>query len=184
MKKAISIFVILLLSIVVVLAQENHDNEIEEGKKLVESKMGCDKLSNEQLEAIGEYYMEQMHPGESHELMHKMMGLEEGSEAEEQFHINMAKTIYCGESSGMMGSGGMMGMMNMMGGGMMGGQNLQTNMMGGGMMGNSNYFWMYGFIGMIFWIAVLIALILLIVLLYKKISHNDCCEHEEGHKKK
>ena len=35
-----------------------------------------------------------------------------------------------------MGSGGMMGMMNMMGGGMMGGQNVQ-----GSMMGN----WGYGF---------------------------------------
>jgi len=161
------------------------DSEKNNAESIISSKIGCDKLIDEQLEAIGDYYMEQMHPGEAHEMMDKMMG-GEGSESLRQVHINMAKTIYCGESSGMMGSGGMMGMMNMMGGGMMGGQNLQTNMMGnyGNMMGNSNYFWMYGFIGMIFWIAVLIALILLIVLLYKKISHNDCCEHEEGHKKK
>ncbi|HII66348.1 TPA: hypothetical protein HA295_06280, partial [Candidatus Woesearchaeota archaeon] len=74
MKKITSILVILLLSIVVVLAQESHDSEIEEGKKLVESKMSCDKLSNEQLEAIGDYYMEQMHPGEAHEIMDNMMG--------------------------------------------------------------------------------------------------------------
>ena len=33
-----------------------------------------------------------------------MMGLTEGSEAEEQFHINMAKKIYCGESVGTKGN--------------------------------------------------------------------------------
>ena len=94
--------------------------EINEAKNIIDSKTDCKGLSNSQLEILGEYYMEQMHPGESHELVHKMMGLQEGSEAEEQFHINMAKTIYCGESGGMIGSRGMIGMMNMMGGGMMG----------------------------------------------------------------
>ena len=82
--------------------------EINEAKNIIDSKIDCKSLSNSQLEILGEYYMEQMHPGESHELMHKMMGLQEGSEAEEQFHLNMAKTIYCDESGGMMG-GGMMG---------------------------------------------------------------------------
>src|SRR3989344_5477130 len=110
MKKITSILVILLLSIVVVLAQESHDSEIEEGKGLVESRTSCDKLSNEQLEAIGDYYMEQMHPGEAHEIMDSMMG-GEGSESLKQEHINMAKRIYCNENIyigyGMMGSGGM-----------------------------------------------------------------------------
>ena len=114
MKKITSILVIFLLGIVAVLAQENHDGEIEEGKKLVESKTSCDKLSNEQLEAIGDYYMEQMHPGESHELMDNMMG-GEGSESLKQVHINMAKQLYCNENVyagyGMMGSRGMMNMM-------------------------------------------------------------------------
>ena len=64
-----------------------------------------------------------MHPGEAHEQMHTMMGLQEGSETEKQFHINMAKTMYCNES-GMMG---MMPMMNMMSNeGMMGRNSLQT----------------------------------------------------------
>ena len=150
MKKITSILVILLLSIVVVLAQESHDSEIEEGKKLVESKMSCDKLSNEQLEAIGDYYMEQMHPGEAHEIMDNMMG-GEGSESLKQVHINMARRIYCNENIyigyGMMGSGGMM------------------NMLGRGMMGNypagydySNYgYWN------IFWILLLAAVIFLVV---------------------
>ena len=114
MKKKIVILVIFLLSIAIVLAQENHDSGIEEGKKLVESKISCDKLSNEQLESIGDYYMEQMHPGEAHEIMDNMMG-GEGSEPLKQVHINMAKRLYCNENVyigyGIMGSGSMMNMM-------------------------------------------------------------------------
>ena len=123
MKKTILILAIFLLSIITVVAQRSHDSEIEEGKKLVESKISCDKLSNEQLESIGDYYMEQMHPGEAHGIMDNMMG-GEGSASLKQVHINMAKRLYCNDNVyigyGMMGSGGMMGMMNMMGGGMMG----------------------------------------------------------------
>ena len=150
MKKITSILVIFLLGIVAVLAQENHDGEIEEGKKLVESKTSCDKLSNEQLEAIGDYYMEQMHPGESHELMDNMMG-GEGSESLKQVHINMAKRLYCNENVyigyGMMGSGGRM---NMMGRGLMGGYPTSYDY--------SNYgYWN------IFWIVLFAAVILLIV---------------------
>jgi len=117
MKKIILILVMFLLSTAGVFAQENHDSEIEEGKNLVESRISCDKLSNEQLEAIGDYYMEQMHPGEAHEIMDNMMG-GEGSESLKQVHINMARRLYCNENIymgyGMMGSGGMMS------GGMMG----------------------------------------------------------------
>src|SRR3989304_3985909 len=115
MKKIIfTAIIVLLISLSLVNAVTQQ--ELNEARSLIDSKADCKNLSSSQLEIIGEYYMEQMHPGESHKLMHKMMGLEEGSEAEEQFHINMAKTIYCNEDTGgMMGSGGMM---NMMGGGM------------------------------------------------------------------
>src|SRR3989344_4266294 len=106
MKRTILILAIFLLGIVAVLAQESHDSEIEEGKKLVESKTSFGKLGNEQLEAIGDYYMEQMHPGESHELMDSMMG-GEGSESLKQVHINMAKRLYCNEDVGGMMGGGM-----------------------------------------------------------------------------
>ena len=105
-KKIIFVLIAVLflnLSLVSAITQQ----EIGEAKSLVDSNVRCDDLTNEQLEIIGEYYMEQMHPGEAHELMHKMMGLTEGSDAEEKFHINMAKTIYCNEnvsSYGMMGS--------------------------------------------------------------------------------
>ena len=150
MKKTILILAIFLLSTAAVLAQEGHNNEIEEGKKLVESKISCNKLSNEQLEAIGDYYMEQMHPGEAHEIMDNMMG-GEGSESLKQVHINMAKRIYCNDnvyiSYGMMGSGGMM------------------NMMGRGMMGiypTSYAYSNYGYWN-IFWILLFAAVIFLIV---------------------
>ena len=82
--------------------------EIGEAKGLIDSKITCNKLTDNQLEIIGEYYMEQMHPGEAHTAMHMMMGIEEGSDAERQFHINMAKTMYCGEGGGMMSSESMM----------------------------------------------------------------------------
>jgi len=111
MKKITLILAIFLLGIVAVLAQESHDSEIEEGKKLVKSKTSCGKLSDEQLEAIGDYYMEQMHPGESHELMDTMMG-GEGSASLKQVHITMAKRLYCNENIGM---GSMMGGYGMMG---------------------------------------------------------------------
>src|SRR3990167_7066321 len=110
-KRLFTILVVILFSLFFVFAQDNHENEIEEGKRLVESKTSCNNLSNEQLEAIGEYYMEQMHPGEAHEIMDNMMGGED-SESLKQVHINMAKRIYCNENIyigyGMMGSGGMM----------------------------------------------------------------------------
>src|SRR3989344_2930399 len=88
--------------------------EINEAKNVIDSKIDCKSLSNPQLEILGEYYMEQMHPGESHEIMDNMMG-GEGSESLKQVHINMAKRLYCNENVyigyGMTGSGGMMNMM-------------------------------------------------------------------------
>ena len=144
----IGLVLLLNLSLVSAITQQ----EINEAKDLIDSKVSCgDKLTNEQLEIIGEYYMEQMHPGESHELMHKMMGLEEGSETEKQFHINMARILYCNED-GTSNSGGMMGMM---GGGM--------NMMGSGMIGNGGYFGYWNFLNVLY-VILLIGLIILVYL--------------------
>ena len=162
MKKIIFVMAVILLlnlSLVSAITQQ----EINEAKSLIDSKADCKSLSDSQLEMMGEYYMEQMHPGESHELMHQMMGLKEGSEDEEQFHINMAKSIYCGETNAF-GSGGMMGggMMNMMmDGNMMGGQNVQSGMMQG-MMGNLGYGAGYWNLINILYIILLIGLIILV----------------------
>ena len=148
--------IILLLSLGLVNAHITQQ-EIKETKSLIDAKVDCKSLSDTQLEIMGEYYMEQMHPGESHELMHQMMGLKEGSEDEEQFHINMAKSLYCNENvGGMMGSGGMMGggMMNMMMGG---------NMIGlGGMMGNLGYGVGYWNFVNVLYVILLIGLIILV----------------------
>jgi hypothetical protein len=95
-------------------------DEIEEGRKLVESGVDCNDLTDDELEAIGDYIMELMHPGEQHEFMDRMMG-GEGSESLRQAHMNMAYRFYCDRdvytSGGMMGSGmgGMHGMGGMMG---------------------------------------------------------------------
>jgi len=186
MKKINSLFGILVIELMLipifVLANGAHQNEIEEGRKLVESGVSCDELSDEQLEAIGEYYMEQMHPGEAHETMHKMMGIKEDTEYHEQFHINFAERMYCGDyvgcpmmetvltnystnvvrSRGMMGRGMMGNSGGMMMPMMMGGR----NMMGGGMLSNTGFGYGYsGFwniIWYLFWIGIIVLVIWLI----------------------
>jgi len=155
-----AIMVVLLLNIGIASA---HEHNFDETKQLIDSGVSCDKLTDDELESMGDYYMEQMHPGEAHELMDQMMG-GEGSDSLKQVHIQMAKRLYCNEDVGGMMGGGMMnmmgsgGMMNMMG----------TNMMGGSFGGGS--WWLWSIVGILFWIALLVALILLIIWLYKKVT--------------
>ena len=153
------IFIILLLNLGI--ANAITQQEIKEAKSLIDSKVDCKSLSDSQLEIIGEYSMELMHPGESHEAMHKMMGIKEGTEQEKQFHISMAKTIYCGESGGMMGGG----MMNMM---------MGNNIMGSGMMGNLGYGFGYWNFLNILYVLLLIGLIILVYLwIFKLWKHRN-----------
>ncbi len=136
-KMVIMVGVLLVLAVGLASA---HEHNFAETEQLIDSGISCDKLTDEQLEEIGEYYMEQMHPGESHDLMHRMMGMEEGTEYHRQFHVNIARMMYCGEGGmmggNMMGSGGMMGMMPMM-----------MNMMGSGGMGMMGNYPSYGIMG-------------------------------------
>lgn len=86
-----------------------HSEEtFEEAEKLIESGISCDELTEHQLEEIGDYYMEQIHPGEEHIRMDEMMG-GEGSERLRLMHINMGRSNYCDGNdailSGMMGNG-------------------------------------------------------------------------------
>ena len=144
---AILIFGMLLLGVSLVSA---HEHDFDETKQLMDSGIGCDKLTDEQLESIGDYYMEQMHPGEAHEMMDQMMG-GEGSESLRQVHINMAKRLYCNEDVGGMMGGGMMNMM-----------------MGSGMMGNYPAYYGYYNFWNVLWMVFLIGAIALIVwLIYK-----------------
>ena len=146
-----------------------NQEELDEAKALIDQQVSCTNLVDGQLELIGEYYMEQIHPGEAHKTMHKMMGLEEGSETEEQFHIDMAKTMYCDGSDG---PGGMMNYNDrIQGGRMMMPIGMMRNMMGGsgGMMrnnlGNLGNYGSYGYTPWwtvawyIFWIVIIALLI-------------------------
>jgi len=156
MKKIItlSLLFIVLFSILAT-AQEEHD--FTEAKKLIDSKISCDNLADEQLESIGDYYMEQMHPGEAHEYMDRMMG-GEGSESLKQVHINLAKRIYCNENVG-----------GMMGGGMMGNnyyQNPQKNNYQNNFIGFQIFFY-------VLFILVVIVLILIILLLINKSKKQE-----------
>ena len=150
---AILIFGMLLFGVSLVSA---HEHDFDETKQLIDSGIGCDKLTDEQLESIGDYYMEQMHPGEAHEMMDRMMG-GEGSESLKQVHINMAKRLYCNESvDGMMGGGMMMG----------------NNMMGSGMMGNFGYgFWYWNFINILY-VILLMGLTILVYFWIIKLWKN------------
>ena len=173
MKKLLVVLALsmLLLNASSAFADAGHQSGIEEGKNLVESNVPCDNLSDEQLEAIGEYFMEQMHPGEAHEMMDKMMG-GEGSESLRQVHITMAKRLYCNEDiSGMMGSGGMMGW-----------KNPQTNMVQG-MMGNwyGPAYWPFANIP---YIILLIGAIILVYSLATKSSNDSIRKKSKKHGKR
>src|SRR3989344_4966261 len=151
MKKIILIGIlgVILFSFLVV-AQEEHD--FTEAKQLIASGVGCNQLTNEQLEEIGDYYMEQMHPGEAHEYMDRMMG-GEGSESLKQVHINIARRIYCNENVG-----------GMMGGRMMGNyyyQNPQNNNYQNNFIGFQIFFY-------VILTLVIVVLILLVILLINK----------------
>lgn len=162
MKKALLVFGILLLS-ALVSAGEHHQSAIEEGKNLVESGISCDELDDEQLEAIGEYYMEQMHPGEAHEAVHEMMGIEEGTEYHKRLHVNIAQMMYCGEG----------GMMGMMGGNMMGRQTpIQTYMMQEMRGDQSRDLTIFDSLYIILLIGLIVLVSLVIVKLWKDVSKD------------
>jgi len=149
----------ILLGIVFLLVSgimvSSHSEDIfSQAEELIKSKTSCNDLTDEQLELIGDYYMEQMHPGEAHKTLDEMMG-GEGSETLKEAHINMARAFYCWEHQVMS-----LGMMNMMMGRTKGG------MMG--MMGYGNGYGMMGYGGYWSFYNVLLTILLigLVVLVY------------------
>src|SRR3989344_3463130 len=114
MRKILFIGFVFLLAITFGFAHSGED-DFKEAESLIASKIPCEDLTDSQLEMLGDYYMEQMHPGEQHEIMDEMMGGED-SLSLEQAHIRLALSFYCGQhdvlSYGMMqnimGRGAMM----------------------------------------------------------------------------
>lgn len=129
-----------------VLAKQNVD---------VIQNLDCAKVSDEDLEHLGDAFMEEQHPGEAHEAMDRMMG-GEGSETLRQMHINMG-SAYLG-CRGNYGHGMMGGMMGMMG--------------FGNYDGMMNWGAGWGILGSLFFILVLIDLILLGIWLWKQIQNK------------
>ena len=169
---------VFVLSIGIVYADAE---EFAEAKKIIDAKTPCSKLTENELEMIGDYLMEQMHPGEAHEAMDKMMG-GEGSESLRLVHIAMAKRLYCNDASGsanygMMGYG-MMGMGS--GQGMVGSiyrGGMANMMMGNGLMGygmtGSGYgfgYWSFlNFLSLVLVIGLITLVYLWIIKLWKEV---------------
>jgi uncharacterized membrane protein len=145
-------------------------NEQNTAKQIIGSNISCDKLNSSQLELLGDYFMEQMHPGQAHEAMDQMMG-GEGSDSLRNAHIQMALVLYCGQTNTSVTYGGMMGMMPFMfgsggsGGGMM--SYPYGGMMGYDMMGYGGWGWIFG---LVFWVLAFITLILVIFWLSRNIT--------------
>lgn len=132
------------------------EDELAVGKELVEKGTSCDSLNDEQLEVVGEYLMELMHPGDAHELMHQMMGIEEGTPYHDRFHVNLAQAMYCdtataGGAGAARGSGGMMGTNWMM--------PMMNAMAGQGMMGSGGYSSSYPNLVNVLYVVLLLGLI-------------------------
>ena len=156
--KSMIYFAILLLFSFSLISAHGEET-FSQAEEIIENKISCDDLTMEELEILGDYYMEQMHPGEQHEVMDEMMG-GEGSESLRQAHINMGLSFYCGEHDAMSGE-----IMDMMMG--------RTGMMGSGnMMGNFGDYRTYGIFGLIFMILIIVTLVLLIIWLINALQNK------------
>jgi uncharacterized membrane protein len=142
-------------------------DEFDGARQLIASNVSCDKLDSGQLEAIGDYLMEQMHPGPSHQAMEDMMG-GDGSENVRRAHIQMAEVLYCGRTNTTLTFGAMLGMMPFIGrysgGGMMGFGGYGQGMMGYGY-GGAGYM-----VEILFGLLVFCVLALALFWLYKNLS--------------
>ena len=103
-----SLFLLLALNPSLQAASMDAD-EFAQAKQLMDAQTSCQDLSEEQLEQIGDYVMEQMAPGAAHVQMEQLLGGEESASLL-QAHLFMAHRWYCGDAAGY-------GMMSMMTGG-------------------------------------------------------------------
>ena len=139
--------------------------------------INCNDISDDDFEILGNAYMEQIHPGQQHELMDQMMG-GEGSVALRNTHILMGQRyLGCGL---VYSSGGMMGMMGPVMMGIYSGGATRSNdgYYGSAMMGTygfagkslgTSWFWLNSFIMMILiWVILILIIAALIKWLKRK----------------
>jgi hypothetical protein len=111
MKLVIMFLVIFALTIATpftIAHTETSHSDFSDIQPLLDNPVDCSQLSDEQLERLGDYYMDLMHPGEEHEVMDEMMMMGgDGSESLKQMHIQMGEGFYCDATGtdGMMGPG-------------------------------------------------------------------------------
>ncbi|RMD67788.1 hypothetical protein D6817_00495, partial [Candidatus Pacearchaeota archaeon] len=109
MKKLVLVGLVFLALGFASLVQAHSSEDFSQAEQIIKQKIPCEKLTDEQLEILGDYFMEQMHPGRQHEIMDEMMG-GEGSESLRDMHIRMARAFYCREHDTM--GQGRIGMMS------------------------------------------------------------------------
>ncbi len=136
---------------------QSQRQEEQEGKNLLEDlsnkTVTCSQLKDADFEKIGEYFMGQSIEDTSrHIAMNEMMKSMMGEQGEEQMHTVMGKRMSnCEPNAPMpqnMMDSSMMGMMNMMGGGMVG-----------------NYPGVYGYGNYSYWNFFLILLLVIVIIL-------------------
>lgn len=132
------------------------------------SDVNCSKLSDAELEKLGDVYMGLIHPGSSHDAVEQMMG-GEGSPVLKQAHINMGRS-YLGCWSGYNGAPtwGMMGAYAGNGGvpvrGGYGG--MMSGYYGSGLGGGA--YWTSMVTTILFWIVLLLVIVAMVKHITKK----------------
>ena len=151
---------LLLLAAGAVIAHTGED--FTRAKEIIAQNSSCENLGIDDFEVLGDYFMEQMHPGEAHEIMDTRMGGED-SQILHDMHVAMGIRFYCQSIPSHIPQK-IAKQVNLQGVGMMGGYGMY-NMMG--------YSSGYGFLALITWLAVLVLAVLLIIWLIKQISRNE-----------
>lgn len=117
-------------------------------------KASCDAMSNEEITQMGTALMDRMMGTTPHEELERELD----EEAAEKMHYNMGKMMGCGNAGMTMMAQEQMGPMMQM-------------MYGSGMMGSGiGFFSAYTFFGLIVWLLVVAALVLLIMWLVKQVQ--------------
>jgi len=139
-------------------------------ESIIEAQTPCDQLNNEDLEALGDYYMEQVHPDYSHEIMDNMMGGED-SESLKLMHRYMGIRWYCDKAEPTYFNNASYFGNGMMGGGMMGNGYFGPSYMSN-YQNSASYSWLTFFSGWItqilLWILLVIGIIAVLKYLSKK----------------